>query len=82
MFYLIMPSTEIRNNFIDHLLNSNIKSVFHYLPLHSSEMGRKFDRDINLKVTDEISSRLVRMPFYTDLDLDDIDFDIIFNFKF
>jgi dTDP-4-amino-4,6-dideoxygalactose transaminase len=82
MFYLIMPSTEIRNNFIDYLLNSNIKSVFHYLPLHSSEMGRKFDRDINLKVTDEISSRLVRMPFYTDLDLDDIDFDIIFNFKF
>jgi hypothetical protein len=50
--------------------------------LHSSVMGRKFDQDINLKVTDEISSRLVRMPFYTDLDLDDIDFKIIFNFKF
>ena len=82
MFYLIMPSTEIRNNFIDYLLNSNIKAVFHYLPLHSSKMGRKFDQDINLKVTDEISSRLVRMPFYADLDLDDIDFSIIFNFKF
>ncbi len=82
MFYLIMPSTEIRNNFIDYLLKSNIKAVFHYLPLHSSKMGRKFDQDISLKVTDKISSRLVRMPFYTDLDLDDIDFNIIFNFKF
>ena len=82
MFYLIMPSTQVRNNFIDYLLNSNIKAVFHYIPLHSSVMGRKFDQDIDLKVTDEISSRLVRMPFYTDLDLDDIDFNIIFNFKF
>ena len=43
--------------------------MFHYVPLHSSEAGRKFtDRDRACPVTDDISGRLLRLPFYTTLD--------------
>ena len=49
-----------------------IHAVFHYVPLHSSPMGRKFgycERD--LPVTEEISGRLLRLPFYYEISNDE-----------
>src|SRR5262249_41043889 len=42
MFYLLMPSLEKRQTMINHLKANGILSVFHYLPLHLSDMGRRF----------------------------------------
>lgn len=42
LFYLLMPSLEARTKFIAILKAQQITSVFHYLPLHLSEMGSKF----------------------------------------
>jgi dTDP-4-amino-4,6-dideoxygalactose transaminase len=68
MFYLILPSLEYRQGLIAHLKAEGILSVFHYVPLHSSEMGRKCAaRDAQCPVTDDISGRLLRLPFYNDL---------------
>jgi dTDP-4-amino-4,6-dideoxygalactose transaminase len=68
MFYLLLPSLEHRQGFIDHLQMRNIMSVFHYLPLHLSPMGRKFGgRPGDCPITEEISDRLVRLPFYNTL---------------
>ena len=68
LFYLLMPSLESRQGLIAHLKERGILSVFHYLPLHTSEMGRKFGgRDSDCPVTEEVSDRLVRLPFYNDL---------------
>lgn len=65
MFYLIMPSLEMRQSLIDHLKARGILSVFHYLPLHLSEMGRKFGgKPGDCPVTEDLSDRLVRLPFY------------------
>jgi len=45
-----------------------ILSVFHYLPLHLSEMGRRFGgKDGDCPVTEDVSDRLLRLPFYNDL---------------
>ena len=41
MFYMLLPSFEIRQGLIDHLKARGILSVFHYLPLHLSEMGKR-----------------------------------------
>ena len=42
--------------------------TFHYVPLHSSPAGRQFsDRHEPCPVTDDISARLLRLPFYNDL---------------
>jgi dTDP-4-amino-4,6-dideoxygalactose transaminase len=68
MFYLLMPNLEIRQALINHLKSDNIQAVFHYLPLHSSEMGARFGgKQGDCPVTENVSDRLVRLPFYNSL---------------
>lgn len=74
MFYLLMPSLEKRQALIAYLKAQNIISAFHYLPLHLSDMGRKFGgKEGDCPVTEEVSDRLVRLPFYNDLTEADLD---------
>ncbi len=69
MFYLIFPSLPARQGMIEHLKNHGILSVFHYLPLHLSQMGRKFGGQVgDCPVTEAVSDRLLRLPFFKDLD--------------
>ena len=70
MFYLILPSLECRQALIAHLKDHGILSVFHYVPLHLSAMGMKFGGR-ECPVTEDLSSRLLRLPFYNDLTEDD-----------
>jgi dTDP-4-amino-4,6-dideoxygalactose transaminase len=68
MFYLLLPNLAARQAFIEHLKSRGILSVFHYVPLHLSEMGRTFGGyDNQCPVTESVSDRLVRLPFYNDL---------------
>lgn len=68
MFYIIMPSLEHRRGLIAHLREHGIQSVFHYLPLHLSEMGRKLGgKEGDYKITEKASNCLVRLPFYKTL---------------
>jgi dTDP-4-amino-4,6-dideoxygalactose transaminase len=68
MFYLLLPSLEARQAFITYLNSREINTVFHYLPLHLSPMGRQFGgKKGDCPVTEEVSDRLVRLPFYNDL---------------
>lgn len=66
MFYVIMPSLESRQALITHLRCSGILGVFHYLPLHLSPMGLRFGgRQGDCPVTEDLSDRLLRLPFFT-----------------
>ena len=68
MFYLLMPGLDQRQKFIAHLREQGIYSVFHYLPLHISDMGRKFGGVAgDMPVTESVSDRLVRLPFHNGL---------------
>ena len=68
MFYMRLPSLEIRTAFIDHLNRQGIYAVFHYLPLHLSDMGMRFGgHPGDCPVTEQVSDQLVRLPFYTSL---------------
>lgn len=68
MFYVLMPTPDSRTRFIAHLKSRDILAVFHYLPLHLSEMGRRWGgRAGDCPVTESVSERLVRLPFYTGL---------------
>jgi dTDP-4-amino-4,6-dideoxygalactose transaminase len=68
MFYLLMPNLAHRQALIKHLRERGILSVFHYLPLHLSDMGRQFEkRDDACPVTVDVSDRLLRLPFYNSL---------------
>jgi dTDP-4-amino-4,6-dideoxygalactose transaminase len=68
MYYLLLPSRERRTALIDHLKKQGILSVFHYLPLHLSVMGQKFGGKAgDCPVTEDVSERLLRLPFYNTL---------------
>lgn len=72
MFYLILPSLEQRQALIAHLKQKGILSAFHYLPLHLSTMGMQFGGSIgDCPVTEDVSDRLLRLPFYNTLTIDD-----------
>lgn len=68
MYYLLLPSLEQRQALIARLNAQGILSVFHYLPLHLSDMGRKFGgQPGDCPVTEAVSDQLLRLPFYNDL---------------
>ena len=75
MYYLIMPSSEMRNKLLEYLNNNGIMAVFHYLPLHLSQMGMTLtNREVHCPVTEFVSDRIVRLPFFSDLDVNQINF--------
>ena len=68
MFHILLPSLAIRKALIAHLAASGILAVFHYLPLHLSVMGERFGgRPGDCPVTENVSDRLLRLPFFNDL---------------
>jgi dTDP-4-amino-4,6-dideoxygalactose transaminase len=68
MFYLLLPTRESRDAFIQHLKQMSIMAAFHYVPLHLSEMGQKFGGfPGQCPITECVSDRLVRLPFYNGL---------------
>ncbi len=68
LFYLILPSESRRDMLIAKLKEQGIMAVFHYLPLHDSPMGHAlgYTRG-DFPVAEEMSRRLLRLPFYYEL---------------
>ncbi|MGD2131671.1 MAG: dTDP-4-amino-4,6-dideoxygalactose transaminase [Maricaulaceae bacterium] len=67
-FYFLAPDETTRNALIAHFKTQGVKTVFHYVPLHSSTGGEKFGRTSgDMSVTDDVWRRLVRLPLYVDL---------------
>ena len=82
MFYLIMPSLESRTKFIATMKENGLHAVFHYLPLHLSNMAKKLSQERSECIkTEKISNRIVRLPFFTDLNIREIDFNIFYKFN-
>lgn len=71
MYYLLMPDLAARTAFIAHLKARNIVAVFHYLPLHLSRYAQQWGGAAgDCPVAEDVSDRLVRLPFFTSLDAD------------
>ena len=69
MFHLLLGSLEERQALIRHLSSHQINAIFHYQPLHLSSMGRSFGgKEGDCPVTEAVSDRLLRLPFYNDMD--------------
>ncbi len=73
MFYMLLPSLEVRTKIIAHLKERGIQTVFHYLPLNVSDMGKAFGGKAgDCPVTEDVSDRLLRLPFYNTLSESDV----------
>lgn len=65
MYYLILNSLEERTRFIEFMSQRGVSCVFHYVPLHSSPFGQSRGRvSGRCTHTDDLSSRLVRLPMW------------------
>jgi len=65
LYFLLTPDEGSRNHLIDELGRQRVRTVFHYLPLHSSPAGRRFGRQAGeLPVTDRASATLLRLPLW------------------
>ncbi|MBV9875938.1 MAG: dTDP-4-amino-4,6-dideoxygalactose transaminase [Verrucomicrobia bacterium] len=72
LFYVLLPDQSRRDQLMRFLRSKNIESAFHYLPLHLSPMGRGFGyQEGDCPVTEEISGRLLRLPFHNQLTEDE-----------
>ena len=75
MFYLKTKNLEERTAFIDFMKKKDILTVFHYIPLHSAPAGLKYGRFHGEDVyTTKESERLVRLPMYYSLRLEEVDY--------
>ena len=75
IFYIITRNACDRNALIAYLNRKGIQAVFHYVPLHSSPAGRRFGRQHGaLDVTENVALKLVRLPTYFDMSLNDVDY--------
>jgi dTDP-4-amino-4,6-dideoxygalactose transaminase len=72
IYYLVLPSLEMRQKLAAHLAKRDIAAVFHYTPLHRSRMGHTLGGDQHpCPVTERVSDSLLRLPFYLDLSGED-----------
>jgi dTDP-4-amino-4,6-dideoxygalactose transaminase len=68
LFYVLLADRQSRDALMEHLKERGILAVFHYVPLHTSPMGRKFGySEGDLPVTEELSGRLLRLPMYYEI---------------
>ncbi len=76
MFYFKTANLEERTEMIRFLKEENgILAVFHYIPLHSAPAGQRFGRFHGADVyTTKESERLVRLPMYDGLRLEEVDY--------
>ena len=85
MFYMLLPSLELRQRLIAYLREHGVYSVFHYLPLHLSDMGQSFGGKIgDCPVTERVSDQLIRLPFHNSLTSTEQEqvIDLLHQFKF
>jgi dTDP-4-amino-4,6-dideoxygalactose transaminase len=69
MYYVILPTADLRNELLESLKELNVNAIFHYIPLHSSPAGIRYGRvHGRMDNTDSLSSRLLRMPMYNHIE--------------
>ncbi len=68
MYYIVLPTEDIRNKLMDKLKENGVLAVFHYIPLHTSPMGIRLGyKKGDLPVTEEYAARLLRLPLFPDM---------------
>lgn len=72
MFYLFTRTAAERPALLAHLKAAGVHAVFHYVPLHASPAGQRYGRAAaSLPVTEDLAERLVRLPLYYGLAVDE-----------
>lgn len=73
LFYLLFDTITRASEFKKYVEEEKIEVRTHFVPLHESKMGSQFIRDNNNFIVEEqIGKRLVRLPLYPNLKIDEL----------
>lgn len=74
MFYLKVKDLDKRQSMIKYLKEREVGAVFHYVPLHSSQGGKRYGRFVGEdRYTTKESNRLIRLPMWYGLSLEELE---------
>jgi len=74
IYYVLAGSPHERTRLLQALNSSGINAVFHYVPLHSSEAGRRYGRPHGkLGVTKDLADRIIRLPLYSGMTVGEVE---------
>ncbi len=74
LYYVLLPDRPTRDRVMAAMRAKGVMATFHYVPLHSSPGGRRFAaRETDCPVTDDVSGRLIRLPFHNALSTQDVE---------
>jgi dTDP-4-amino-4,6-dideoxygalactose transaminase len=74
LFYVLLPDRRTRDAVLAGMPRRGAQPAFHYVPLHSSDAGIRFAaRPTQCPVTEDVSGRLLRLPFHNNLSAHDIE---------
>jgi len=81
-FYIICRSLDERKSLRTFLNANGVEAIFHYIPLHSSHFGVQFEALMPENNTTSISSRLLRLPIHSGMNIEDVNYtcSLILNF--
>jgi dTDP-4-amino-4,6-dideoxygalactose transaminase len=83
LFALLLPDATQRTRFLAHMRAGGVGATFHYVPLDTSPAGRRFGTaPMGCPVANEISSRLIRLPLYSDIKVEEVHYVIKIAEKF
>lgn len=75
MYYIKAKDLKERTELISFLKEKEILAVFHYIPLHNAPAGKKFGRFHGEdRYTTKESERLLRLPMFYTLTMDQVDY--------
>lgn len=75
LYFGVLPEGVDRKPILKQLHEQEVYCLFHYVPLHDSPAGRKYGRvHGELKVTNDLSERLVRLPLWVGIPAEDQEF--------
>lgn len=71
-FVIVVKSAETREKLQAYLKSQQIEAMFHYIPLHSSKMGRKCGRFVGGNHTEQLARTILRLPVHLNLSTQDV----------
>lgn len=74
IFYLLLNSVNEQNRLTEYLREKDVEALFHYVPLHLSDYGKKIGSYIGPdNYSGKLYRRLLRLPIHSGMDLNDVD---------
>jgi dTDP-4-amino-4,6-dideoxygalactose transaminase len=75
IYHVLFNDSSTRDHVMAELKSSGISASFHYIPLHSSPMGRKLGYMVeDMPVSESVSERLLRLPIYAGMTDEEVEY--------